>query len=196
MRSGTRLYPILVAGFVACSGFALLGRSGAADEQADVTVSREIVVGTTRVVLLQVSRTTDFTDGADGEASRAVRSVRIVYLLEYLGDKSLGPIEVGAEVFAAGTTDSAVRGAKETKKETSYYKSENYEGYRKRLAASGPEQAVVRLPKVKDGAKAEVVGVTFDDLEVTARKVDLRLKVGVRKGEEDRRVLFRNVPLE
>ena len=191
MRSGTRLYSILFASFVACSGFALPGRSCAADEQADLKVSREIVVGTTRVVLLQVSRITDFTDTTDGKAPRAVTSVRIVYLLEYLGDKSFGPIEQGAEVFAAGTTDPAVRGIK-----TTYLKGENYEGYRKRIAASRPEQAVTRLPKVKDAAKAQIIEVTFDNVEVTGKNVDLRLKVGMHKGEKDRCVLFRNVPLE
>jgi hypothetical protein len=38
--------------------------------------------------------------------------------------------------------------------------------------------------------------VTFDDLKVMARKVGLRLKAGLHKGEEDRSVLFRNVTLE
>lgn len=94
-------------------------------------------------------------------------------------------------MFAAGTTDAAVRRIK-----TTYLKGENYADYRKRVAASLPEQAAARLPKVKDAAKAQVVAVTFEDVEVTARKVDLRLKVGLHKGEEDRRVLFRNVPLE
>ena len=163
----------------------------------DLKESREIVVGTTRVVLLQVSRSTDFTDAADGKAPRAVTSVRIVYLLEYLGDKTFGPIEEGAEVFAAGTTDSAVRKAKTTAvAHPSYLKGAAYEWYRKREAESRPEQAVARVPKVKDPAKAQVIQVTFDDVDVTARKVDVRVSVGLHKGEENQRVLFRNFSWE
>lgn len=193
MRLGACLCPILFAGFLACSGFALPVRSWAADPQTDLNDSREIVVGTTRVVLLQVRRTTDFTDAVDGKAPRAVTSLQIVYLLEHLGEKSIEVVSQGTEVFAAGTTDSAIREAKGTKK---VLKTESYEGYRKRFAASELEQAVARLPKVKDATKAAVAIVTFDDVEVSARKVDLRLAAGLLKGEENQRVVFRNVPLE
>jgi hypothetical protein len=190
------LHPTLFAGFIACFVFALPGRSWAADERVDLKESREIVVGTTRVVLLQVRRTTDFADAIDGKAHRAVTSVRIVYLLEYLGDKSIEVVSQGTEVFAAGTTDPAIRRARGGSTSPSEYKTESYEGYRKRFAASELEQAVARLPKVKDANKAVVAIVTFDDVEVTARKVDLRLAAGLLKGEEQRRVLFRNVSLE
>lgn len=196
MRLGTYLYPILFAGFLACSEFALPVRSWAADPQTDPKDSCEIVVGTTRVVLLHVRRTIDFTDAVDGKAPRAVTSVRIVYLLEYLGDKSIEVVSQGTEVLAAGTTDPAIRRVKGGSTSPSVYKTEPYESFRKRFTASELEQAVARLPKVKDVKKAEVAIVTFDDVEVTARKVDLRLAAGLLRGEEDQRVLFRKVPLE
>jgi hypothetical protein len=182
---------IIFVCFVACSGLTMPGRSWAGESTVDLKTSRETVVGTTRVVLFQVSRITEFTEGADSKPPRAVTSVRIVYVLEYLGARSFGPIQVGADVFVAGTTDPAVRGIK-----TTYLKGSNYEWYRKRFAESRAERAIARFPKVKDVAKAQVVEVTFEDVEVTARTVDLRLKAGMRKGEEDLRVLFRNVPLE
>jgi hypothetical protein len=166
------------------------------EEQVDLKTSREIVVGSTRVVLLQVRRTIDFTDAGADTAPRAITSVRIVYLMEYVGDKSVEVVSQGAEAFIAGTTEPALRGAKGTAKAPSELKTESYSGYRKRFAAVELEQAVARLPKVKDVNKAVVAVVTFDDVEVAAPKVDLRLAAGLLKGEEDRRVLFRNVPLE
>src|SRR3954451_7025607 len=114
MRLARCLCPILFAGLLACSGFAMPARSWSwvDDPQTDLKDSREIVVGTTRVVLLQVSRTIEFIDAVDGKATSAVTSVRIMYLLEYLGDKSIEVVSQGAEVFAAGTTDAAIRRVK------------------------------------------------------------------------------------
>jgi hypothetical protein len=198
MRSATQLCPILVAGFLACSGFAPAGRSWAAEKEVDLKLSREMVVGTTRVVLLQVSRTTEFTPDVGGQAPRAVTSVRVVYLMENLDDKPINLIYMGAEAFTAGTTDPAVGSSDPAVRgpQHSYQWSETYASYRKRVAESGTDWAVKRLPNVKDADKGVVVvEITFDDVGVKAAKADLRLSVGLHKGDEQR-VLFRNVPLE
>jgi hypothetical protein len=173
---------------------ALPGRSQAADKEVDLTMSREVVVGRTRVVLLQVSRTTVFTDGADGKAPRATTSLQVVYLMEVLGDKPLGTVfsRVGKEAaLVAGTTDPAVRwpDGQTRPARSSLIGPGGLEDYKKRWDVSGP------LPKVKAANRTFVNVVAFEDVKVVARKLDLRLPVGVTEDEEHF-VLFRNVPLE
>lgn len=170
------------------------GQSPAADAEAEFGTTAEATVGQNRVVLLSVTRTTEFVAGEGGKAPKAVTSVRVMYLMERTGDGKIGPIAAGAEVSAAGTTDKALRrlgtgGTGES------HTNENFGGYAKRVAASGTEWKAAKLPAVKDADKAVVVGVTFHDVEVTAKTADIRVKVGTVKGEEDR-VVFKNVPLE
>ena len=189
MRSNCRLLWTLYATVVACSGLLLPGQSWAESKEVDLKVSREIIIdGTTRVVLLQVSRITEFTDSADGKAPYAVPSERVLYLMDNLGDKPRDAIQGDAEMFVAGKNESAIRGLPGFHSRS--VKSENYTFYLERT-----EGVDSRLPKVKDVNKAVVIAVTFDHVEVTARKVDLQLRASLHK-DEAHRVLFRNVPLE
>lgn len=179
MRSNPRLLPIRYAGFVAFAVFAVLARGMAGDQETDVKRSREVVVGTTRVVLLKVNRLTEFTDGEEGKPPRIFRSLQVVFLREDL-EKPVESVNDAAAVFAAGTMDRPLRGADRTRYQTDLYP--------RKL----PDKST--LPKVSAADRAVISTVTFEG-ELTTKQVDLSLRIGLRKGD-DRRVLFKNIPLE
>lgn len=190
MHLDTRSQRLLYATVVAWSILLLPDQSWADGKEVDVKVSRESIVGTTRVVLLQVSRTTEFAESPEENNPKAILSLRVVYLLENLGAKPSDAIEGDGEVFAAGTHEPAVRGLPGSHSRSG--KFENYQFYLKRTERPRPS----RLPKVKDVSRAHIVVVTFDHIEITARKVDLRLRFGLHKGAKPQHLLFKNVMLD
>ena len=70
--------------------------------------------------------------------------------------------------------------------DTSTFKNDTY---------PGPLPAGPKRPKVNAPDRAVITSVTFEIGELTAKKVDLSLKVGLRKGD-DRSALFKNISLE
>jgi hypothetical protein len=172
-------------------------RLRAADAVVDLAAATETVIGTERVALLSVTRFTEFVAGTSGAAPRAVTSVRVMYLVEKLGDGTF-VASAGAEVFMAGTTDLAIRRAGAGVGDvppSAYHSIENFAAYAKRVERQGSEWSAdkAKLPAVKDANKAVVLGVTLYDVQVSAKKADVRVQVGGPKGH---RVVFKNVPLE
>ena len=167
------------------------GTLPAIDVEADFAATTEAVVGKDRVVLLSVTRFTEFVAGGAGKGPRAVTSLRVRCLRERLEKQEPGTvlIEAEVEVFAAGTTDKPAQFA--TNSHSTMYSSKNYGGYADWLKRQEDEWSVNnKLPAVKDANMATVYGVTFQDVRVTAKKADVRVKVG------DGVVVFKNVPLE
>jgi hypothetical protein len=181
-----RLCHVVLA--VLATSVAGTGQLKAEEATADFATKNEVIVGDSRVVLLSVTRFTEFVAGEGGKGPRAVRSLRLLYLQELLVDGSTMTVG-GAEVFAAGSADQPVRfprGGNNT-----MHSSKNYGGYSEWLKSQADEWSAAKLPTVKDPNMATIAGVTLRDVEVTAKKADVRVKLG-----NDDSVLFKNVPLE
>jgi len=173
-------------GLTACClvGIVALSRPVAiADEgTAEVAKSREVLVGQTRVVLLRVNRVLDFAAGDDKRP--AAKALAVWYLCEQLDDTKIGPVQNKVEVFAAGTTDPAFRFLGKDRGKTTNGSYADYE-----------KQGVGKLPTVKAKDRGVILSATFPDIEHGANRVDLKLTVGLHKGE-DHTVWFKGIALE
>ena len=164
------------------------GQSPASDVEADFAATSEAVVGKDRVALLSVTRFTEFVAADGRQGRRAVTSLRVMYLREWLGARGVALTASEVEVFAADTTDKPFQFAGNSHR--TLHSSKNYGGYTDWLARQADEWAVANLPAVKDANLATVSWVTFHDVRVTAKRADVRVKVGAGV------VVFKNVPLE
>ena len=65
-----------------------------------------------------------------------------------------------------------------------YRSSENFSKYAKRVDRRGPERSAdgAELPTVQDADEGIVLGVTFYGVRVSAKKADVRVQVGGRRG--------------
>ncbi|MGC3966867.1 MAG: hypothetical protein QM775_05700 [Pirellulales bacterium] len=160
----------------------------AADVQADFAATTEAVIGNDRVVLLSVTRFTEFVTDAGGNRPRAVAALRVMYLRERLGERPNVLTASEVDVFAAGTNDKPFRFAGNS--HTTAHASKNYGGYVDWLKRQSDEWSTAKLPAVKDAGAATVAWVTFHDVQMTATHADVKVKVG------DGVVAFKNIPLE
>jgi hypothetical protein len=161
------------------------------DGVADVTKSREVIVGKTRVVLLQVSLTADFTGGAVG-TKPPTKSLKVVYLTEQLDNQKPG--HGGLDVFVAGTQNRAVSWP-HAQPSSHFVGGDNYEGYERRTNT--------KLPPVKSKERAVVGEQTISGIEVHANRVDVKITFGLGPPDPNKplgpgpehTVLFKNVSL-
>lgn len=151
------------------------------EPSSDLARSRELTVGNTKVTLLKVNQTLDYT----ADAKRTIRSLEVWYLVEQLDDAKIGGVQSGLEAMAAGTKDTGVRflGPSEQLVTT----NENYEDYEKRFYA--------KLPPVRAKDRAVVMFQALRDIELTAKKLDLKLRVGLNKMEKHT-IWFKGVSFE
>lgn len=193
MGNPKRQHPYLLCYLAIGLSLAIPLRLGGDDGHADVSKSREVIVGKTRVVLLQVSLTTDFTGGAGG-TKPPVKSLNVVYLVEQLDDQKPG--HGGLDVFVAGTQNRAISWPLMVRGQpSSEVKGENYEGYEKRTNT--------KLPPVKSEERSFVGEQTISGIEVHANRVDVKITFGLRAPDPnnplaanpEHTVLFKNVSL-
>jgi uncharacterized protein (TIGR03067 family) len=144
----------------------------------DAIKSREVISGNVRVVLLRVGQAIDFTEDAKKPAEK---SLDVLVMVELLEGVRAEPVVKGLEVFAAGSTESAVRF--DTSKDAGFEvitkfgaAVETYEEYEK--------QKIRKLPAVKGKDRAFVISVLIPISELTAKRLDLKLSVDLPKNKE------------
>jgi len=174
----------------------LAGVLPAADVATDIATSTDVTVGDHRVVLVSVVRSTEFAPAGGGAGPRAVTTLRVTILVENQPGK--GYAFVGADLLAAGTAEPAVRPAgKDKGRNRDRLGMTDYRLYLKQADVGPiPKPAADRLPSVKGASGALLHSLTLDDVEVVARKADVRVRLLIGSPGRDERVLFKNVPLE
>jgi hypothetical protein len=159
----------LTQGVTFKAGAATISLTEAASEvSTDVAKSREVASGNVRVVLLRVGQVIDFTGDAKKPADKSIEVLAVVELLE--GDK-VEPSLRGLEVFAAGSTEPAVRFLTDNKDVTPKWGAavESYAEHEKKKTR--------KLPAVEAKDRAFVVRLVVPNCELTAKKLDLKMQL-------------------
>jgi hypothetical protein len=142
----------------------------AAEVSTDVAKVREVTSGNIRVVLLRVGQVIDFTGDSKTPPMKFLEASVMVEVLA--GDKG-EPAANGFEAFAAGTTKPAMRFLTDTKWAAGV---ETYADYEKKK--------LTRLPAVKRKNRAFVMWLVIPNSELTARRLDLKIRIEMPKNED------------